>query len=88
MIEKPAIVVLRGSHFVVLERVGDDHTVAINDPARGRDVRPITEFLAEFSGVILLITGKATGPAPPRRRPWVSTCFRWLAPARGFALPS
>lgn len=83
VIEKPAIVVLRGSHFVVLERVGDDHTVAINDPARGRDVRPIAEFLAEFSGVILLITGKATGPAPPRRRPWVSTCIRWLAPARG-----
>lgn len=85
-LDLPAIVVLRGSHFVVVERVGDDD-VAINDPAHGRDVRSAAEFLAEFSGVALTVAGKsATGesarPVRPRRRPWAQTCTSWLAPAR------
>ncbi|HJT02698.1 MAG TPA: cysteine peptidase family C39 domain-containing protein, partial [Pseudonocardiaceae bacterium] len=92
----PAIVVLRGSHFVVLEGVGDHpkaiDSVAVNDPARGRDVRPAAEFLAEFSGVVLLVNGlvngKAAVPVRPRRPPWASTCLRWLAPARGTVAPA
>jgi ABC-type bacteriocin/lantibiotic exporter with double-glycine peptidase domain len=79
----PAIIVLRGNHFVVLEAVADSGTVTINDPARGRYGRSSAEFRAEFSGIVLCFAGQPAVSHGRQRRPVMRTCVRWLVPARG-----
>ena len=80
---RPLIILIRGSHFVVLEAVAADGTVAINDPGRGRYRQSGRDFRTEFSGIALTFAGESNGPAGRVRRPWVRTCWAWLGPAHG-----
>ncbi|SEK89203.1 ABC-type bacteriocin/lantibiotic exporter, contains an N-terminal double-glycine peptidase domain [Streptacidiphilus jiangxiensis] len=73
---------IRTSHFVVLEAVAPDGTVSVNDPGRGRYRQSGADFLTEFSGVALTFTGGAPARGGRARLPWVSICRAWLAPAR------
>lgn len=78
----PAIILVRGNHFVVLESVAADGTVAINDPARGRYRQRGAEFRTEFSGIALTFEGASRGPAVRQRRSSVRICAEWLAGVR------
>ncbi|SEO66437.1 ATP-binding cassette domain-containing protein [Amycolatopsis saalfeldensis] len=79
----PAVVLLHGNHFAVLEAV--DGGAVVNDPARGRDRRTSAQFRAEFSGIVLTFTSAAAPPATAKRpsRSTLRTCARWLAEVRG-----
>jgi ABC-type bacteriocin/lantibiotic exporter with double-glycine peptidase domain len=78
----PAVVLLRGNHFAVLEAV--DAGAVVNDPARGRDRRTSAQFRAEFSGIVLTFTSAAPAVTATRpRRSTLRTCARWLAEVRG-----
>jgi ABC-type bacteriocin/lantibiotic exporter with double-glycine peptidase domain len=82
----PAIVLLRGNHFAVIEAVAGDGTVAVNDPARGRHDRTGERFRAEFSGIVLTFeAGLPVAENASRGVPrWsaVRLCAEWLAVAR------
>ncbi|WP_169515308.1 ATP-binding cassette domain-containing protein [Amycolatopsis benzoatilytica] len=78
----PAVVLLRGNHFAVLEAVEAEAAV-VNDPARGRDRRTSVQFRAEFSGIVLTFSPAPTVSTRRPRRSTVRTCARWLVEVRG-----
>ncbi len=63
----PAIAHYREGHFVVVEEVRPGRSVRVVDPLRGRTTLALESFLAQFSGVLVLL-GKGPGFRPRRER--------------------
>jgi ABC-type bacteriocin/lantibiotic exporter with double-glycine peptidase domain len=76
----PAITLLRGSHFAVLDGVTRHGRIVLNDPAAGRRVLPAAEFAELFSQLVLTFTVDAGFRTGGRPRGWAFACARWLAP--------
>ncbi|GLX40752.1 ABC transporter [Streptomyces roseochromogenus] len=84
----PAITLVDGGHFVVLEGVGKDARVRVNDPARGRHALDFAEFQQRSNGIVLMFEpGSGFEPGGVRRSlrhqvaDWFSSCHRRVTAA-------
>ena len=73
----PAVALLTGGHFLVIDGVHGDR-IRTNDPAAGRRDRPLAEFAAECTGILLTFS---PGPhfAPVTSKPSPGPGREWWA---------
>jgi ABC-type bacteriocin/lantibiotic exporter with double-glycine peptidase domain len=75
----PAVILVRGNHFVVLEEVTSAGRVTTNDPAAGRSTVDLDEFRSTFSGVVLSLALTDRFRTGGRREKLRDECVGWLS---------